>query len=150
MTNQFLSGITCFTSLKAWSFLYCEVLGSSEIVFLMEMLRHGSKKQGTGPLLPQETLLLTKALLPLKLIRFWYQASFSYTSLPLQHAWNCKALSIIYLLLFVYCVLWMPSLEALSGLLLLIWRSPSSPFVLRHTFSAGLSPTHLLLLVGEL
>lgn len=52
--------------------------------------------------------LSLKLFLLLNLIRFWYQAFFSYASLPLQHAWNCTALSIIYSLSFAYCFLWMP------------------------------------------
>lgn len=58
--------------------------------------------------------LSPKLCLPLKLIRFWYQAFFSYACLPLQHAWNCTALSIIYSLSFAYCFLWMPSLGHLQ------------------------------------
>lgn len=40
--------------------------------------------------------------------------------------------------------------RALAALLPVIWRSASSPSLLRPTSSAGLSPTHLLALVGEL
>lgn len=61
-TIRFFQGIGYFASLKALSFLVCEVHGSPETVLLMEMQRRGSKKQETGPLLPQEPLPLTKAL----------------------------------------------------------------------------------------
>lgn len=94
--------------------------------------------------------LSPKLRLPLKLIRFWYQAIFSHASLPLQHAWNCTALSIIYSPSFAYCFSWMPPLRHLQLCRLPIRRSSPSPSALRHTSSAGLSPTHLLVLVGEL
>lgn len=62
LSDTFLLSIGFFASLKARSFLVSEVQGSPETVLLMEMLRRGSKKQETGPRLPQEPLPLTKAL----------------------------------------------------------------------------------------
>lgn len=73
----------------------------------MEIRRNGSMKQ--GPCSHRKNILLLKLCLPLYLIKFWYQLFSSYPSLPLQHAWNCTALSIIYSLSFAYCFLWMPS-----------------------------------------
>lgn len=105
-------------------------------------------KRGHGSL--RSPFLLLKLTLPLNLIRFRYQAYFFYASLPLQHAWNCVALSLIYSLSFAYCFLWMPSLRHMQLCLPVIWRSASSLSPLRPTSSAGLSPTHLLMLVGEL
>lgn len=61
--NTFLLRTGSFASLKALRFFFVsEVQGSPETVLLMEMLRRGSKKPETGPLLPQEPLPLTKAL----------------------------------------------------------------------------------------
>lgn len=99
-------------SLKARSFLVSEVRGGPDTVLLMEMLRRGSEKRGHCS--HRSPFLSLKLCLPLNLIRFWYQAFSSYASLPLQHAWNCTALSIIYSLSFAYCFLWMPSLGHLQ------------------------------------
>lgn len=62
LNDTFLSSSGFFASLKAHSFLVSKVQGSPETVLLMEMLRRGSKKQETGPRIPQEPLPLTKAL----------------------------------------------------------------------------------------
>lgn len=62
LSITFLLSIGFFASLKAHSFLVFEVEGSPETALLMEMLRHASEKQETGPRLPQEPLPLTKAL----------------------------------------------------------------------------------------
>lgn len=80
----------------------------------MEMVRRGSEKKKRGHGSHRSYFLTLKLCLPLNLIRFWYQAFLYYASLPLQHAWNCTALSIIYSLSFAYCFLWMPSLGHLQ------------------------------------
>lgn len=111
LTIIFLICITgFFVSLKVHSCLVSEVQSWDSA--LMEMLRRGSEKRGHGS--HRNPFLSLKLCLPLNLIRFWYQAFFSYASLPLQHAWNCTALSIIYPLSFAYCFLWMPSLGHLQ------------------------------------
>lgn len=76
------------------------------------MAASNKKKRGHCSL--RSPFLSLKLHVPLNLIRFWYQTFFSYASLPLQHAWNYTALSIIYSLSFAYCFLWMPSLGHLQ------------------------------------
>lgn len=150
LINGVLSDIGYFASLTAWRFLVHKVQGCPGTLLVMEMLRHGRNKK-RGHCSHRSPFLSPTLCLPLKLIRFRYQAFFSYASLPLQHAWNCTALSIIYSLTLI-CLLFLmvAFVRALVALLPVIWCSSSSPSVLRHTSSAGLSPTHLLALVGEL
>lgn len=150
LINGILSDIGYFASLTAWRFLVHKVQGYPGTLLVMEMLRHGRNKK-RGHCSHRSPFLSPMLCLPLKLIRFRYQAFFSYASLPLQHAWNCTALSIIYSLTLI-CLLFLmvAFVRALAALLPVIWCSSSSPSVLRHTSSAGLSPTHLLALVGEL